>query len=747
MPASRTGRKLALATTLTGLLAAPLAVVATAAPATAAAVPVTILNFNDFHGRIDNNTTRWATTIEQNRDASTMVLSAGDNIGASLFASAFNDDKPTIDVLNALDLDVSVVGNHEFDKGWPWFKSHVVDGGGTAPDGTAYPQASFPYLGANVLDAAGNPVLPASTQITLGGANVCVIGAVTQETPSLVSPGGIAGLRFTDPVAAVNQEVARLQSAGVDCDATVANYHEGGPQSQAAATQAQQEAASAVFRHLTQDTVAAVDVIYNGHSHQPYAYNGSRPVVQTEAYGASLGKVSMTIDTDTNTVSAVTATLVPRATAADLARPRVAAVDAIVKAALAAANVVGDRAVGRISADITRADSDPVAPGVQEDRKAESTIGNLVADALRDVKIPAVAKTPTIGITNPGGLRADLLYKGDLSTSPENTDGVVTFEEANAVLPFVNNVSYVDVTGATLKKIFEQQWQPSTASNPFLHLGVSRNVQTILDASRPVGDRVVSITVDGQLVDPAKTYTVSTFSFLAQGGDNFGAFKEGKAIDTGAVDRDLWIDSFFRNGQVKSPSPVKRQIYASGLKNSYVAGEKAKISFEKLDITSLGIPANTKLELVKVRRDGSSKVFGTTAVVGGKSTVSFTVRAGKELRIIAQPSGTTIARAVVKGQPRMSVRAFPRAGKAKVGKTQVRLRIKVKAAHVADVDGWVKVRVAGKTYRTKVEDGVAKVKLRAFKKARTYNAKVTFNGTNALERVRKVVEIKVRRRR
>ena len=129
-----------------------------------------------------------------NRDANTMLLAAGDNIGASLFASSFNDDKPTIDVLNALDLDVSAVGNHEFDKGFAWFKSPVVDGGATAPDGTAYPTADFPYLGANVLDAAGNPVLPASAQMTLNGANVCVIGAVTQETPTLVSPGGVAGL-------------------------------------------------------------------------------------------------------------------------------------------------------------------------------------------------------------------------------------------------------------------------------------------------------------------------------------------------------------------------------------------------------------------------------------------------------------------------------------------------------------------------------------------------------------------------
>uniref|UniRef100_UPI00286E96FD bifunctional metallophosphatase/5'-nucleotidase n=1 Tax=Nocardioides sp. TaxID=35761 RepID=UPI00286E96FD len=419
MSASLLGRRLLAAATATGVLASPLAVVAIAAtPANAAVVAVRIIDFNDFHGRIDANTTKWATTIEQNRDANTMLLAAGDNIGASLFASASNDDKPTIDVLNALQTGVSAVGNHEFDKGYAWFKSHVIDGGSTAPDGTAYPKANFPYLGANVVDASGNPVLPASTQMTLNGANVCVIGAVTQETPTLVSPAGVAGLTFTDPVAAVNKEVARLDAAAVDCDATIATYHEGAPKPASAATQAQQEAASAVFRHLTQDTSAAVDVIYNGHTHQKYAYNNGRPVFQAGNYGESIGRLDMTIDTTANTVSVVSAAILDRVAAA--AAPgtfaRVDAVKTIVDAAITASNIIGDRKVGTISADVTRADADLVVPGVQEDRGGESTIGNMVADALREVKIPAAGKTPVIGITNPGGLRTDLLYKGDLAT-------------------------------------------------------------------------------------------------------------------------------------------------------------------------------------------------------------------------------------------------------------------------------------------------------------------------------------------
>lgn len=746
MSASRLSRRLIAAATATGVLAAPLAVVAiTAVPANAAVVPVRIIDFNDFHGRIDANTTKWATTIEQNRDANTLLVAAGDNFGASLFASAVNDDKPTIDVLNALQTGVSAVGNHEFDKGYPWFKSHVIDGGATAPDGTAYPTATFPYLAANVVDAGGNPVLPASTQVTLNGANVCVIGAVTQETPTLVSPGGVAGLTFTDPVAAVNKEVDRLAAAAVDCDATIATYHEGAPKPASAATQAQQEAESAVFRHLAQDTAAAVDVIYNGHTHQKYAYNNGRPVIQAGNYGESIGKLDMTVDTDTNSVTVISAAILDRVATADNTLPRVAAVKTIVDAALAASNVIGDRKVGTITADVTRADADLVAPGVQEDRGAESTIGNLVADALREVKIPAATKTPVIGITNPGGLRTDLLYAADLATSPENADGVVTFEEANSVLPFVNNVSYVDVTGATLKKILEQQWQPASASRPFLALGVSKNVQTILDPSRPAGDRVVSLAIDGVAVDPAKTYTISTFSFLAQGGDNFTAFLEGKSVDTGAIDRDLWIDGYFKDGTAKSPSAVKRQIFATGLKSSYKSGEKATIVFDKLDINSLGIAPNTKLDLVKVNRDNSTLTFGSVAVTNGQARAIFTVRGGKQVSIVAQGSKTTINRAVTQGKPTLTSKVFPKAKFIKSKKTRARIKVKLKSDVALPVRGRVTVRVAGHKYNAKVKDGVAKIKLRKFSRPGKYKVVVQFKANDTFQGARSKSTLRVKR--
>ncbi len=170
---------------------------------TAAPVTLNLLNINDFHGRIDSNTVKFAGTIEKLRaeggEGNTLFLSAGDNIGASLFASASAGDIPTLDVLNALDLKTSAVGNHEFDKGYSDLTGRVKDA------------ADFSYLGANVYQkGTTTPALPEYAVFTVDGVKVGVIGAVTEETPTLVSPGGVSTVDFGDPVEAVNRVAGEL---------------------------------------------------------------------------------------------------------------------------------------------------------------------------------------------------------------------------------------------------------------------------------------------------------------------------------------------------------------------------------------------------------------------------------------------------------------------------------------------------------------------------------------------------------
>src|SRR3954454_9170706 len=126
-------QKLAIGVAAAGTMGGVVLFTATA-PVEAANQTITLLNINDFHGRIDPTndlTTKWATTIEQQRaidPTGTLLLGAGDLIGASLFNSAVQNDQPTIDVMNALCMNASSVGNHEFDKGYADLTGRVVNG-------------------------------------------------------------------------------------------------------------------------------------------------------------------------------------------------------------------------------------------------------------------------------------------------------------------------------------------------------------------------------------------------------------------------------------------------------------------------------------------------------------------------------------------------------------------------------------------------------------------------------------------
>src|SRR5699024_113643 len=160
---------LALASAVLGLFAAPLSIASPASAAPADEVTINLLNINDFHGRINHDTVAFAGTVEQLRtDAgadNTLFLSAGDNIGASSLASSLADDVPTIEVLNALDLRASAVGNHEFDKGFSDLTDRVE------------PLADYTYLGANVYHkGTKDPALDEYDTFEVEGVTVGVIG-------------------------------------------------------------------------------------------------------------------------------------------------------------------------------------------------------------------------------------------------------------------------------------------------------------------------------------------------------------------------------------------------------------------------------------------------------------------------------------------------------------------------------------------------------------------------------------------
>lgn len=613
--------------------------------------PLNLLGINDFHGRIDGNTVKFAGTIEQLRaeygDANSLFLSNGDNIGASLFASANAGDKPTIDVLNALDLAASAAGNHEFDKGADDLTGRVSD------------LADFPYLAANVYKD-GRPLLPSYAIFEVDGVRVGVVGAVTESTSTLVSPDGIQGIEFRNPVDEVNRVVAQIDD---QVDVIVAEYHEGATDGKVSLEDA--TVPGGVFEQIVEQTDAAVDAIFTGHTHQKYVWDAeipgtdrTRPIVQTGNYGENIGQIVLGVNDDGDVVD-YTARNVPRlaATAPETSAqvderliatyPRVADVDAIVKKARAEADIVGLEPVGSVTADITTAFRNGsyvdgfYTGGTRDDRSKQSTLGGLVADALLDTLDDPARGGAEIAMVNSGGLRDELYY---------GTDGVITFAEANAVLPFVNNLGTTTLTGDQLRRVLEQQWadEAKRSNNTNLILNVSENLRYTYDSARPAGQRITGIWVDDIAVDPAGQYRVGTFSFLLSGGDNFSVFTEGADLrDSGLIDRDAWID-YLRANPGLSPDFAARSVQVTGPQGEVAAGTDVSVAVSNLDLTSLGSPANTSLSAALGGVAGME-----SPVVGGASTVSVGVPADASgtlaLELTAQPTGTDVTIAVQVG--------------------------------------------------------------------------------------------------
>jgi 2',3'-cyclic-nucleotide 2'-phosphodiesterase (5'-nucleotidase family) len=643
--------RLVIAAALGACLAgAPLAAIPAQAAVAPDVVQLNLLNINDFHGRIDENTVKFAGTVESLRaeygEDATLFLSDGDNIGASLFASASQQDTPTLEVLNALDLHASAVGNHEFDQGYADLIGRVAD------------TADFDYLGANVYKAGTEqPALQEYVLTEVQGVSVAVIGTVTEETPALVSPNGIVTLSFGDPVAAVNRVAAQLTDGDRDngeADVIVAEYHEGASAGTVEDATLEQELAltDSAFARIVTKTSAAVDAIFTGHTHKQYAWNAqvpgaaagvTRPVLQTGSYGENIGQVVLDYDPATDVATTVTNRNVPRTETedADLIAefPRVAAVQTITAAALAQAEVLGSEPVGSVSADITRASIGGVVP-VEEDRSAPSTLGTLVANSLRESLADPAVGGAEIGVVNPGGMRADL------AAAP---DPVVTYAEANAVLPFVNNLWTTTLTGAQFKTVLEQQWQRddkgAVPSRPYLQLGLSDNVNYTFDSSRAEGDRITGIWVDGEPIDATRGYRIGSFNFLLTGGDNFREFTKGTDTrDSGLIDRDAWISYLTANSPV-APSFAVAQAEVTGVPSEPVAaGADVTFTVSNLNLTSTGAPKSTTLALEWV---GSAADVGSASVdATGTATVTVTVPADAPadsvLILTAKESGSVV---------------------------------------------------------------------------------------------------------
>lgn len=611
------------------------AVAISGAPAFAAEadqVTFSVTNFTDFHGHLelaeefDKDTkelsgytemgaARMAALIKAvNKEQEYALTSAGDNVGGSAFVSAISEDKYTNEALNTMNLDVTAVGNHEFDKGTDDLMGRIKN------------QSNFPILGANVTKD-GKPLLDASFVKEVDGVKVGFVGTVTTNTKYKVSAASIPGVEFSDPVEATNKEASRLKKSG-EAEVVVALMHEDAQQ-------------------FAQGFNKDVDILFGGDTHVKtqgeVAREGALPLywAQGYEYGKVLNDADITYDKAEKKITKIDLKQYDVADADVFAQlqgleddPEVAKV---VEEAKKVAEIEGAKTAGTTEKAMYRGSDE--GKGTGTNRGVESTLNNFIADGQRYALSKQTNKEIDLGVMNAGGVRADL------------REGDVTYKDIFAVQPFGNSVITAEVSGADFITALENQWKPGQ-SRPRLALGLSNNVTVVYDQKAEQGKRVKSVTINGEPIDPEKNYSIALSSFLASseteaGGDGFfepGSIKNRN--DVGYMDTQAMID-YIASGESKVRTG-QGQIGAH-VSGDLKPGEEITVALSSLNYSNAEEPQAKKVTVAlgdaKAEADIDNAAQPGDEQFGerGRASVKLTLPeelAGDEKLIITTDAGT-----------------------------------------------------------------------------------------------------------
>lgn len=546
-------------------LAAVLAALAGCATPPGPTTDIHLVAINDLHGNLEATSFTYAGAADaaprtvmaggldtlagalaqwRREDGELLLVGAGDMIGASPALSAIWADEPTIAALDMLGLAVTSAGNHEFDAGRKELLRQQHGGcDSPRPDKACrleprYHGAKFGYLAANVIDAAsGKPILPAYRIVEAKGIRIAFIGAVLKETADVVVASGIAGLRFTDEADAVNRLLPELRAQGVG--AFVVLIHQGGH----TASEYDRQYCDNLEGELVpvvKRLDPAIRLVISGHSHKGYLCKvDGRLVTQAQMGGHMLSRIRLVVDRATGSVVDAEARNVVIEQGAWPAEPKAAAYLARLR----------ERSNGELARPVARLAVSTVARA--RDGADESALGNLVADAALMAGRPFGAQ---IAFMNRNGIRQDL------ETGAGN---VVSKGQLMATLPFANTLVAMDLTGAQLRTLLEQQWVGDKVRERGL-LQLSEGFTYRYDAARPDGARVLAMSLDGAPLDDDATYRVAVNNFLAGGNDAFPMFAQGtNRAETGIRDVDSLAEYLARREREGRPAglaPAQRIV-------------------------------------------------------------------------------------------------------------------------------------------------------------------------------------------
>ncbi len=499
---------------------------------------VQLLAINDFHGNLEPPAgadgmvnqvpaggaeylaTHLRNAVHDNPNS--ILVGAGDLMGASPLISGLFHDAPTIEALNAMNLAVTSIGNHELDAGPTELKRRIES-------------ARYQYLAANVVKAGsgGVTILPATAVRTVGGVKIGFIGETLEGTGNLVAPQSGQGLRFLEESSVANAAAAQLERDGVH--AIVLLIHQGGRQHPVSGPADPNGCANfeGDIKTLVSRLSPSIKVVISAHTHEFYncALDG-HTVTSAGHYGIMFTRVNLVIDPGSDTIRSVNAKneVVTRDVAPDPVQT------AIIAKYKPGASRIADQSVGSVTGEINR----------ERNEAGESAMGDVVADAqLASTRAPEKGGAE-IAFMNEGGIRAGI------------AGPAVSYGNLYTAQPFTNQLTVHTMTGDMIRRLLEQQFKPDGGVNI---LQVSEGFTYRYRRQASAGQHVVagSMALHGRVIAAADKLRVAASDFLIAGGDGFTVLEEGGDPIVGQVDVDALAD-YFRAHSPVAPGPRNRIV-------------------------------------------------------------------------------------------------------------------------------------------------------------------------------------------
>ena len=494
-------------------------------------LPLKLLAINDFHSQLSAGLTvdgrpvgsapvlaSYLQSLEKEARGATIILHAGDHVGASQPQSALLQDEPGVMFFNMLGNEqcrtqgrygagcnlIGIPGNHELDEG-PDEMLRLIRGGNHAQGPfleQPYQGAAFPYICANLVYAdSGRPVFPPYVIHQIDGTSIAFIGALLRQASSFLSPQSLEGLQVLDEAETINRYVSELQSQGIHT--VVAVIHQGGAQYQRQASAAGSAVVFGDIVPLVARLDTEVDVVFAGHTHTFhnafFERDGGKKMLVVQAWpkGTGLADVDLTLSRKTGDVVAIGSRIVT--TWADQGaglRPD-ARVAGLTRQTEEAGNALASQVIAQATKPITRA----------ANAAGESALGDLVADAYRRTMKADFA------FIDADGLHADL------------DPGQITKATPYSVQPYHLNLIRLELTGRQIYALLNQQWSKEEEAERRLQVS---GLTYTWDAKQPVGQRIVTVMRDGQPLGAETCYTVAVNEYLAGGGGRFTVLTQGR---------------------------------------------------------------------------------------------------------------------------------------------------------------------------------------------------------------------------